>query len=158
MISLSVQEWCGQVFHALWPGRAEYLSRLSSYFESEGDAEERVKVEMGALYADALPLLVRELDGDFLDGASSWTGPMIPSLWDARVAHQPLRVVLATITRSIIERQGAQFTRFDISWPGGSQFYEVERELPRGIVRFGVDNGTEFERVVWERLSYWQLN
>lgn len=157
-ITLGVQEWCGQVFHALWPGRSQYLSRLSSYFNSEGDQEELVEIEMGALYADALPLHVRELDGPFLEGASTWTGPMVVPLWQARVEHQPLSVVLATITRSTVERDGQALTRFDVTWPGGARFFEVEREVPRGIVRFGAGDGSTFERVGHRRLPYWQLN
>ncbi|TXD35588.1 hypothetical protein FRC98_15375 [Lujinxingia vulgaris] len=157
-ITMGVQEWCGQVFHALWPGRSQYLSRLTSYFESEGDREEVVDVEMGALYADALPLQVRELDGPFLDGAATWTGPMVVSLWRARVEHQALSVVLATITRSTVERDGQALTRFEVTWPGGARFYEVEREAPRGIVRFGAGDGSVFERVSHQRLPYWQLN
>ncbi|RAL20259.1 hypothetical protein DL240_17930 [Lujinxingia litoralis] len=157
-IALSVQEWCGQVSHILWPGAGEYLSRLSSYFESEGDVEERVEVEAGTLYADALPIQVRELDGPFLEGAERWTGPLIPTLWQARVEHQPLQVALATITRSTVERQGLPYTRFDVSWPGGAHYFEVEQHYPRRIQRFGSSEGTAFERVATERLPYWQLN
>ncbi|TXC75451.1 hypothetical protein FRC91_12110 [Bradymonadales bacterium TMQ1] len=157
-MTLSVQEWCGQVFHALWPGRSQYLSRLSSYFDSEGDQEEVADVEVGALYADALPLHVREFDGSFLEGAATWTGPMVVPLWQARVEHQPLTVVLATIARSTLEREGQLLTRFDVTWPGGSRFFEVEREAPRGIVRFGAGDGSVFERVSHKRLPYWQLN
>jgi len=35
-ISLTAQEWCGQVFQAVWPGAGRFEEQIASYFADEG--------------------------------------------------------------------------------------------------------------------------
>ncbi len=96
-ITLSVQEWCGHVFHGVWPGEGAAVEQIISYFAEEGERRGDLAVPAGALYEDALLIQLRELDGPFARGAA-WRGPLVPALWNVRRAHTPLRAVDATIT------------------------------------------------------------
>src|SRR5690606_32484396 len=88
-ITMTAQEWCGHVFFGVWPGQDRFASRGMSYFASEGERDETVEAPAGALYEDALPIQLRELDGPFA-GGRDWEGTLVPSIWGARQAHVPL--------------------------------------------------------------------
>ncbi len=156
-VSLSVQEWCGHVFHAVWPGDDRFASQLMSYFASEGEAREEVPTPRGALYEDALLIQLRELDGPFA-GGGDWRGALVPSLWSARRAHRALRPVDATITRARAERDGAPVTRFTLRYADVTRTFDVETAAPRRVLAWSASDGEEARLVATERLPYWQLN
>lgn len=152
-VTLSAQEWCGHVFHGVWPGADRFVSRGYSYFASEGEADEEVPVAAGALYEDALLIQLRELDGPFA-GGGDWSGALVPSLWANRRAHQPLRPVQATITRS---RAGA-VERFALRYGSYTRTFEVEREGARRVLGWTASDGEEARLAGTARLRYWELH
>lgn len=156
-ISLSVQEWCGHVFHAVWPGDDRFASQVMSYFASEGETREDVPTPAGALYEDALLIQLRELDGPFAQGAP-WRGSIVPSLWNARRAHRPLRPVDATITRAEASLDGAPVTRFELRYGDVVRTFDVEREGDRRVLAWHGSDGEDARLLRTARLPYWQLN
>jgi hypothetical protein len=156
-ISLSAQEWCGHVFHAIWPDGSRFRSELHSYFSSEGDATEEVEVDGGALYEDALLIQFRELDGPFAGGAD-WSGALVPSLWGKRKDHAPLRPVAATLHRATAVREGVPVHRFVLSYPGTTRTFDVEQGAPHRILAWSGSDGELATLRRTARLAYWKLN
>jgi len=156
-VSLSAQEWCGHVFHAIWPVGSTFRSEIHSYFSSEGDAEEEVAVDRNALYEDALLIQIRELDGPFAGGAD-WSGALVPTLWGRRKEHVPLRPVPATIRRSAAARDGVPVHRFVLSYPGTTRTFDVEQAAPHRILGWKGADGEIATLRRTARLAYWKLN
>lgn len=156
-ISLSVQEWCGHVFHAVWPGDDRFTSHILSYFASEGETRDEVSTPAHALYEDALFIQLRELDGPFADG-HDWRGALVPSLWNARRAHRPLAAVDATIVRTRTTLDGADVNRFEVRYGDVTRTVDVETAEPHRILAWRCSDGEEARLLRTTRLPYWQLN
>ena len=156
-ITLSVQEWCGHVFHAVWPGEDRFTAHILSYFASEGESREETVTPAGALYEDALLIQLRELDGPFANGRD-WRGALVPSLWNARRAHRPLRPVDATIVRSRTTVDGAEVHRFEVRYADVSRTIDVETAEPHRVLGWRSSDGEEAHILRTARMPYWQLN
>jgi hypothetical protein len=156
-VSFSAQEWCGHVFELLWPEADRFRHELHSYFQAEGDLAETVDIGPGTLYEDVLFIQIRELDGPFL-GGGDWSGPLVPSLWSRRTAHEPLRPVPARLARGEAERDGTPVTRFTLSWEGKTRTFDVERAAPRRILAWSGPDGEQAVLLRTARLPYWKLN
>lgn len=156
-ITLSAQEWCGHVFAGAWPGRDRFESQVVSYFASEGEAHETVTVPEGTLYEDALLIQLRELDGPFA-GGHDWRGSIVPTLWGVRRAHEPMRAVSATITRSDADDGETPVTRFVLEREGLRRTYDVERAAPHRVLSWQSSDGEDVHILETARLPYWQLN
>jgi len=156
-ISLSAQEWCGHVFHAIWPAGPRFRSEIHSYFSGEGDAQEEVEAGENALYEDALLIQMRELDGPFAGGAD-WSGPLVPSLWARRKEHVPLRPVPATLRRSAAARDGVPVHRFVLAYAGVTRTFDVEQAAPHRILGWSGADGESATLRRTARLAYWKLN
>jgi hypothetical protein len=156
-ISFSAQEWCGHVYHSIWPEVDRFRSEIHSYFSVEGDETETVETDPFTLYEDALWIQLRELDGPFEEGGN-WSGSMVPSMWHRRRSHGPLRAVSTTITRSDADRDGVPVTRFVVSYDGFSRTLDVEKGPSRGILGWTTSEGEEATLLKTVRLPYWKLN
>ena len=156
-LTLSAQEWCGHVYHALKPDPSGYSDEIRSYFHAEGERVSRVAAPPGTLYEDALWIQLRELDGPF-HGGRDWEGSLVPTLWEARKSHAPLRPVPATIRRSAAERDGVPVTRFVVERASHTLTLDVEREPPRRILGWRATDGEEARLLGTARLAYWELN
>jgi hypothetical protein len=157
-ISLSVQEWCGHVYHQIYPKGDHFHSVIHSYFASEGDRAETVQTEEHPLYEDALLIQLRELDGPFLGGKTSWSGTLVPSLWSTRKAHHPLKPVRARLNRKQTTLDGAPVTRFTLERAGVRWTYDVERAPPRRVLAWSSTDGERGTLLKTARLPYWKLN
>jgi len=153
-VTLSVQEWCGHVFHGVWAGEHAYESQIISYFASEGEHTETIEAGVGALYEDALFIQLRELDGAFANGGD-WSGPIVPRLWNARRAHTPLRPVAARITRT--HRDGG-IDRFTLTYASVERTFDVEQTAAKRVVAWTANDGEHGEILRTARLPYWGLN
>jgi len=153
-ITLSAQEWCGHVFHGVWPDALGYESQLISYFASEGERTEHVDAPADTLYEDALFIQLRELDGPFANGGE-WRGMLVPRLWSTRRAHIALRPVAARITRA---HQTPEIDRFTLTYDGVTRTFDVEQRGARRIVAWTASDGERATLLRSERLPYWQLN
>lgn len=156
-ISLSAQEWCGHVYTQLFPKGDRFHKVEHSYFGGEGDRQETVTTQEAVLYADALPIQLRELDGAFADG-KDWSGWLVPTIWSSRKTHQSLQPVQASISRSSVSRDGVDLTRFVLRHGKTEQTFEIERAYPRRILGWSNSDGEAARLLGSKRLAYWQLN
>ena len=156
-ITLSAQEWCGHVFHGVWPGDDRATELVMSYFAQEGERRRDVPTPPGTLYEDALLIQLRELDGPFAGGAD-WHGTLVPSLWAIRRAHQPTAAIAASITRSRALRDGAPVNRFVLRHGEVSRTFDVEVDGAHRVLGWEGSDGEEVHLLRTARLPYWQLN
>lgn len=154
-ISTSVQEWCGNTHHELWPGTDGFRSLRLSYFAGEGERMSRTSAPEGTLYEDALLIQLRELDGPFA-GGGNWEGRLVPSLWDVRRGHGRAEPLPATITRE--ELRGGEGTRFTVRRGDEERHIDVEKRYPHRILGWSTSAGDTVELVQSRRLAYWRLN
>jgi hypothetical protein len=156
-IALSSQEWCGQVHQLAKPTADRLYSQIRSYFSRDGEQNRMVRTPDFTLYEDALLIQLRELDGPFA-GGRSWSGFIVPTLWSLRKEHRKASAVPATITRSEAVRKGRSVTRFVLRYGSYERTYEVEKALPRRILRWETNRGHRARLLGTERLAYWKLN
>jgi hypothetical protein len=156
-ITLSVQEWCGHVFHGVWPGDDHAAEQLMSYFAQEGERRRDVPTPSGALYEDALLIQLRELDGPFA-GGHDWRGALVPSLWSIRRAHRPTAAVDAAVTRSRASRDGVAVHRFVLRYGDVTRSIDVEADGAHRVLGWEGSDGEAVSLLRTARLPYWQLN
>ena len=104
--TMSVQEWCGHVFTQLNTRKDHYEVSSFSYFESEGDAEKKLKK---VLMEDELWTRIR------INPQSLPTGKveLIPSVSYSRLKHRPLKAQEASIS---LKEQGVTNV-YSITYP-----------------------------------------
>lgn len=156
-ITLSVQEWCGHVFHGVWPGEDRATEQLLSYFAQEGERRRDVPTPAGSLYEDALLIQLRELDGPFA-GGGDWRGSLVPSLWSVRRTHRPMAAVEATIARTRARLDGAAVHRFALRYADVTRTIDVEADGAHRVLGWQASDGEEAHLLRTARLPYWQLN
>ncbi|MEZ4392016.1 MAG: hypothetical protein R3A48_13040 [Polyangiales bacterium] len=156
-LTLSAQEWCGHVFHGVWPGEDRAVSQLFSYFAQEGESRTELATPPGALYEDALLIQLRELDGPFA-GGHDWRGPILPSLWRTRRRHRPLAPEDATITRAEATVDGVPAHRFTLRYGDFERVIDVERGGAHRMLGWRTNDGEDVRLTRSARLPYWQLN
>lgn len=88
--SISAHEWCGNFFAQLIPHKNFTDFIMHSYFEKEGDQGVKIPTDEGSLYEDALWVLIRELDGEWLKEGERKELKIMPALWQSRMTHKPL--------------------------------------------------------------------
>lgn len=160
-IGHSVQEWCGQYLHEVWPGRGVQRSVRLSYFPSDGERLHRSPVPEGTLYEDALLIQLRELDGSFA-GGGDWEGWIVPSLWNVRRGVADAEPVRAAIGRESVASSaasgGIEAVRFVLRYDDYERVYEVEAAPPRRILGWTTSLGDTVRLARTRRLSYWSRN
>ncbi len=156
-VTLTAQEWCGHVFHGMWPGNESFLYESRSYFPEQGDSRQTIETAENTLYQDALPIQLRELDGEFNDG-ETWSGTLVPSLWRGREGHTEPTPVEATIEREETTLDETPVTRFTLTYDDVEVVYDIEREYPHRLVRWTHSDGSHLRLQESTRLPYWKLN
>ncbi len=156
-VTLTAQEWCGQVFQGVWPGDDRYVEQVFSYFASEGESRDEVPTAPGTLYEDALLIQLRELDGPFASG-HDWSGSIVPGLWYTRRAHHPLRPVAASITRTRETLAGAGVHRFVLRYGTFTRTFDVEATGAHRVLAWRTSDGEDVRLLRTARLPYWQMN
>lgn len=156
-ITLTAQEWCGHVFHGLWPGEGRFLQTLLSYFDSEGEASSVISAPRDLLYEDALLLQLRQIDQPWFSG-SSWSGSIVPSLWRLRKLHVPSHAVPATLQRSDTSRLGRPAFRYHLSYLRYSRTFVIEKAYPHRVLAWQDAEGEDLQLQHTERLPYWSLH
>ncbi len=127
-VTSSTQEWCGQTFAQLNLKGNKYRYQGYSYFESEGDVEE--KLDKGEL-EDAVWNTIRINPESLPQGDIQ----MIPSLTHARLKHIELRPYTAKAT---LEDSGKEYT-YSIDYP------EIKRNL-----------SITFNKAFPYQITYWE--
>lgn len=158
-VGLSVQEWCGNYTHQVWPGRDALRSLRLSYFAGQGERLENRDVPRGTLYEDGLLIQLRELDGAFA-GGGDWEGWLMPSLWNVRRGLAPPEPVRATVSReaSVAGDDDGRLTRFTLRYGDYTRTYDVEAAYPHRVLGWRTSAGDTVRLVETRRLAYWRLN
>jgi hypothetical protein len=164
-ISFSAQEWCGHAYHQVLIDEKTIRSQQHSYFDGEGDADQKLENRPDALAEDAILLWARALAGPFLQPGQSREASVLRSLKRVRLGHVPLAWERARLTR----KSGAE----QITVPAGTFDAEVctveidngvnwtiwvERAHPHRILKWTTSNGDHAELLGSDRLTYWQMN
>ena len=164
-VSFSSQEWCGNVYSQLLFDAGSMRHTLHSYFDGEADREETVPADAAAVSEDALLLWARGLAAPALAPGESRTVPLVRSLAVARVAHQPVVVGRATLSRSassrptIVPAGTFETDVFTAAIEGGRTWtIAVERTAPHRIVSWETSDGERAGLLAAERVAYWNMN
>jgi hypothetical protein len=164
-VSFSSQEWCGHVWDQLLPRDGGVQQTWHSYFQAEADGQRRLELPEGAVFGDAVPLLVRDWTGEWVKPGESREVPWLPTLLEARFAHLPVAWGRATVSRSASPREvkvpagtfSVEEWRVAVAG-GGTTTWLVEAEAPWRIVGWSGGDGEKGELLGTTRLPYWQLN
>jgi len=165
-ISFSSQDWCGQLWHQLLPASGRVEGIFHSYFEGEADGRDELPLPEGGVFEDALPLLVRGLDGvPFLGEGESRSVPWLPSLLSRRLGHTRLSWGRASLSRESGSREitvpagrfRAIVFREDVQG-GAKTEWVVEQAWPHRLLRWSSDQGEEAVLLGSSRQPYWTQN
>lgn len=162
-VAFSSQEWCGNVYHQLLPMPAGLISEIHSYFEAEGDSKVTLPYPKGeVLYEDELPILVRELDGDFLEPGASRKIQLVPSLWERRKRHVPLAFMPAVLTKAgphslNLGGKDQKAVKWTLEYGGTVFIYFVEAAMPKKLLAWENNRGEKGELISSIRKTYWEL-
>jgi hypothetical protein len=164
-VSFSSQEWCGSVYHQLLPRGERIDGVFHSYFDGEADGTEDLPLAAGGVFEDALPILLRGWQGEYLKAGESRTVPFLPGLFKVRLRHRPLAWGKATITRAAavanVTVPAGTFpaTVWTVDVEGsGRMTYEIEAAPPFRLVRRSGPGDERWELLGSTRLAYWKLN
>ena len=165
-LTLSVQEWCGQVWDE-WifdPGR--FRRSLHSYFDGEGDRLETGKLPVDSVMIDALPIAVRGLVGEGLKSGESRTIRVGRRLLDGRFEHkQDIEFVEGTLERGaqavqvVVPAGEFAATRWRLSL-GVTEWMEWDVEVGGAsrLLAWRGEDGEEGMLIASSRQEYWKLN
>ncbi len=164
-VSFSAQEWCGHAYEHLIVDGARMRRTLHSYFDGEADKDDRFEVPAGAVFADALPLLVRGLTGELVGPGATRAVPFLPSALDRRLRHRPLAWTTAVLSRGAapveIAVPAGTFAAYvvTVAPEGGPEArYWVEASPPHRLVRWTRATGEEAVLTGVFRSPYWAQN
>lgn len=162
-ISLTAQEWCGQVFEEVLMRQGQAQGYLNSYFEKEGRQEYELAAPASFESEDHLLIRIRELNGPWLAAGEERQLVLLPSLWSFRVRHQARTTVPARLTKGEVAHfSGGGQTLAANAWTleagGVTKTFWVEAEYPHRILGWEDSQGGRGELLVTVREPYWQLN
>ncbi len=162
-ISLSSQEWCGQVFEEVLLRGGHLQGYLNSYFEKEGRQEYELAAPANFESEDHLLIRIRELKGPWMAAGEEKQLVLLPSLWSFRVKHQGRSTVPARLVKGeVAHYSGGGQTLAAVSWTlevgGITKTIWVEEAYPHRILGWEDSQGGRGELLVTVREPYWQLN
>ncbi len=176
-LSLSSQEWCGQVYHQVLPlapaagaTTVAWQSTSHSYFDGEADDQRTLLVPAGnapVVAEDELPILLRSYAQrrELLAPGAQRTVTFLPSLMRARLLHQPLVFTTATISRLgttlPLKTAAGEFlvTTYTVIIAGGDRgTFHFAARPPYQLVHYKWESGEEATLLGTTRLPYWQLH
>ena len=164
-VSFSSQEWCGHVWHQVVPRGGKLAGLFHSYFDGEADGADDLAFPKDGVLEDALPVLLRGWNGEYLKPGESRTVPFLPGLLWSRLNHKPLAWTKAAIARAATTRAVSvpagrfDVTAYTVDIAGGRTLgFEVESASPHRLIRQTGPDGEELTLKGSTRLPYWQLN
>lgn len=161
-VSFGSQEWCGNLYDQLIVEPKAVHRTRHSYFDGEADLDLTLRFPSGAIYADALPLVIRGLTGDWLGPGESRVVEFVLTLADTRLEHGALEPVSATVSRDldthIVNVPAGTFSVWSTSVAvqgGVTTTWDVEGVAPHRIVAWRRFNGESAELTGSVRHTYW---
>jgi hypothetical protein len=162
--SFSAQEWCGNVYTQWLRYGARLLGVSHSYFDGEADRDLKLDIPKGAVFEDALPILVRGLRGDYLRPGERRSVPFLSSTIRSRFDHQPQTFNQAMIEREMepVEFRSGLGVRRAIVYmvkegPLETRYF-VEEALPHHLLGWTRSDGERATILGSKRLAYWEMN
>jgi hypothetical protein len=164
-VSFSSQEWCGQAYaQVLFDARyARFTSH--SYFDTEADSAASMDMPNDALSEDALLAWARGFSPPLLAPGDSAEAPLLGSLRQSRLLHEPLVVSQAHFHRAAApEPVTVPAGKFDadvytVAVPAGRTWtFWVERVEPHRVLMWSCSDGERARLLGSDRLAYWKLN
>jgi hypothetical protein len=163
--SFSSQEWCGHVYMQWLPRGARLVGTSHSYFDGEADATPELELPEGAVFEDALPILVRGLRGDWLQPGQTKQVPFLRSQLRTRLLHVPAKWGEATVSRApaTSEVKTALGTlraiTYTVAEKGGDTItFTVEEAAPHRLLAWKSSSGEAARILGSARLEYWKLH
>jgi hypothetical protein len=136
-----------------------------SYFDGEADQARSIPIPADALSGDAILLWARGLAAPLVRPGERREISFAQSLETSRLAHRPVEVVRATLSR---EAAHARVTvpagtfdveRCTVEIAGGQTWkIAVEAAEPHRIVEWETSDGQKAELLGSDRLEYWKLH
>ena len=164
-VSFSSREWCGHVWHQLLPGKDGVAGVFHSYFEGEADGQDALPMPDGGVFEDALPILLRGLQGEYLRAGESRSVAYLPSLFASRMAHRRLAWGKATVARAAapleVKVPAGTFSAmvYTVAPEGGAKStWTFEAAWPHRLLRRSTDDGEEAALLGSSRQPYWRQN
>lgn len=165
-ISMSLQDWSGHLYQDLVIEKRRAVETRHTDKPGEGDfAKVHRSAPKDVVYEDALPILIRELQGPWLAKGESRTLPCAPSLQSLHVHKQPMEWKTITITKSAKRHSvGSVLGQIAVTvWTivspfQGSMTYYVEVDWPHRIIQWANDQGESGVLTGSKRLAYRRLN
>jgi len=160
-VSLSVQEWCGHVFDQVYRDGRKYKRELSSYFESEGEREEKL---------NTVPIEQALWNSIRIDPGSLPIGDFqcIPDQVYSRLLHEKLEVKEVTGEISDVLWEGMQVREYSLKYPdlGRNLSIYFQKEFPYLIEGWeeqslnlkGEKVKNKGKRIRTIQLDYWNKN
>lgn len=151
------QEWCGQTFDQINLKKNNYEHRLFSYFESEGDQQNKIDK---AWLEDELFNRIRIQPGSLPEGNIK----LIPGTIAARFGHFELTVQNATA--SLEDAPNSEQLKYQISYPNSGRSLTIyfKKEFPHIIESWEETNAknpnliTRATRIKTIKSAYWSKN
>lgn len=162
-ISLSVQEWCGNVFQMLIPQKDKVDLTMHSYFQREGNQQRSLDLPENAVYEDNLPIWIRELKDTVMRPGEKREAHILPALWYQRARHVDAGFQNGWIKKEqgeMLEVLGKKTATWKWSWQVGDRIetWWVEKSDTKRIVKFQSSDGTKGELQASMREPYWRLH
>lgn len=164
-ISESVQEWCGHVYQQFVVNGNTLEETLHSYFGGEADQIRQYPLKTDAVFEDEIPILIRELQGEWVKPGQDYAAPCAPSLLYLRFHHQPfiwqeIHISKSGGTETLASAIGRlPVRRWTIKTPdAGTYIYYVEAGWPHRIIKWHSDQGEAGVIKGSIRLPYWALH
>ena len=163
--SFSSQEWCGHVYMQWLPRDGRLHGVTHSYFDGEADATPELPLPAGGIIEDALPILVRNLRGDWLKPGESRTLPWLRSQLRTRLLHLPAAWGEATVSRAATASPVKSalgtldaFT-YTVAEKGGDTItFTVEEAAPHRLLAWKSSSGEAGRILGSARLPYWEMH
>jgi hypothetical protein len=164
-VSFSAQEWCGNVYaQVLFDVRYARFT-LHSYFDAEADSSASLDMPNDALSEDALLAWARGFTAPVLEPGDSASAPLLSSLRQARLLHQPLALTVghfhrAAASESVVVPAGTfEADVYTAAVTAGRTWtFWVEHAEPHRVVMWSCSDGERARLLGSDRLAYWTLN
>jgi hypothetical protein len=151
--SFSAQEWCGHTYEQWLPRGGQLVGASHSYFDGEADQSPSLPLPPGGVVEEQLPILVRELRGEWLKAGETLTLSYLPSSLRARFAHVPRKWTSARVSRS---RAGAQSFVYTVEADGVTTRFTVENAWPHRLLAWEGSDGESGKLLGSTRQPYWE--
>jgi hypothetical protein len=164
-VSFSSQEWCGNVYTQLLFDMNAARLTSHSYFDGEADRDTELTCGADVADEDALLLWARGLAWPRVGPGEGVRAPVMQSLRQSRLLHQPVRASVAEFMRPMVPQSvtvpagtfDAEVATVRIE-NGRAWTFWIERAEPRRVLQWETSDGEKAQLLASDRLAYWQLN